>query len=101
MRSAGLIAKYYSLGAQIDDSGNIVGYDRESSLADMLDLADARAKQLLGSVSTEEPVQAIYYYDNARLLRQGEPTDQLTALTYYWNSAVLSEALGIFTTAPK
>jgi hypothetical protein len=100
-RSAGLIAKYYSLGAQVDDSGNIVGYDRESSLADMLDLADGRAKQLLGSVSTEEPIQAIYYYDNARLLRQGEPTDQLTALTYYWNSAVLSEALGIFTTTPK
>lgn len=95
-RSAGLIAKYYSLGAQIDDNGNITGYDRESSLADMLDLADGRAKELLGSVASEDPVQAIYYYDNARLLRQGQPVDQLTALTYFWNSAVLSEALQIF-----
>ena len=96
-RSAGLIAKYYSLGAQIDQNGSITGYDRESSLADMLDLADQRAKSLLAAVGGEDPVQALYYYDNARLLRQGSASDQLMALTYYWNSAVLAEALQIFT----
>ena len=96
-QSAGLIAKYYSLGAQVDESGYIVGYDRQSSLADMLDLADQRAKSWLSSVAAEDPVQALYYYDNARLYRTGDANDQLTALNYYWQSAILSATLAAFT----
>jgi len=100
-QSAGLIAKYYSLGAQVDDSGNIVGYDRQTSLADMLDLADQRARTLLGAVATEDPIQALYYYDNARLYRTGDATDQLTALNYYWQSAILSSTLSAFSSEPE
>lgn len=97
-QSASLIAKYYSLSAQIDEFGSVVGYDRQSSLADMLDLADQRAKQWLSSVSGEDPIQALYYYDNARLLRTGTPDEQLSALNYYWQSAILSETLAVFST---
>jgi hypothetical protein len=95
-QSASLIAKYYSLGAQVDADGYIVGYDRQTSLADMLDLADERAQEWLSSVSTEDPVNALYYYDNARLYRTGDANDQLTALNYYWQSAILSETLAVF-----
>ncbi len=95
-QSASLIAKYYSLGAQVDDSGYIVGYDRQTSLADMLDLADQRAKTWLGAVAAEDPVQALYYYDNARLYRTGDSNDQLNALNYYWQSAILSATLSAF-----
>lgn len=96
-KSAALIAKYYSLGAQVDETGYVVGYDRQSSLANMLDFADDRAEELLSSVADEDPIQGLYYYDNARLLRTGDPQEQLLALNYYWQSAILSEALGIFT----
>ncbi|HEX5166731.1 MAG TPA: S16 family serine protease, partial [Thermomicrobiales bacterium] len=97
-QSASLIAKYYSLSAQVDESGSVVGYDRQSSLVDMLDLADQRAQQWLGAVAGEDPVQSLYYYDNARLLRSGTPDDQLSALNYFWQSAILSETLAVFAT---
>ena len=97
-QSASLIAKYYSLGAQVDEFGGIVGYDRQSSLADMLDLADQRAREWLSVVADEDPVSALYYYENARLLRTGDANEQLSALNYYWQSAILSETLAAFST---
>ncbi len=94
--SAAVIAKYYSLGAQVDEFGSVTGYDRSTALADMLDLADDRAKQWLNGVAGEEPVPSLYYYENARILRQGTPEDQLEALRDFWQSTVLSEVLAIF-----
>jgi uncharacterized protein len=97
--SASLIAKYYSLDAQIDDSGYIVGYGRQTALADMLDLADQRAKSWAQAVSDQDPIQSVYYYDNARLYRTGDANDQLLALNYYWQSAIFSATLRILTSA--
>lgn len=94
--SAAVIAKYYSLGAQLDEFGSVIGYDRSTALADMLDLADQRARNWLNVVATEEPVSALFYYENARIQRQGDATDQLESLRSYWQSAVLSEVLAIF-----
>ncbi|HEX2282832.1 MAG TPA: hypothetical protein VHG52_13830, partial [Thermomicrobiales bacterium] len=94
--SAAVIAKYYSLGAQIDEFGYIVGYDRSTALADMLDLADRRARQWMDGVSAEDPVSSLFYYENARIQRQGDATEQLESLRNYWQSAVLSEVLAIF-----
>mgnify|MGYP000341896158 CR=1 FL=1 len=61
-------------------------------------LADERADEWLSAVSDEDPIQALYYYDNARLLRTGDAQDQLLALNYYWQSAILSETLAVFAT---
>jgi hypothetical protein len=94
--SAELVAKYYSLGANVDQDGNITGYSRSASLANMLDLADRRAAELLGAVAAEQPVNAVMYYEDARILRQGQPSDQLDALDSYWQASILSEMLGIF-----
>jgi uncharacterized protein len=94
--SAAVIAKYYSLGAQVDEFGYVVGYDRSTALADMLDLADQRARQWMNGVANEDPVSSLFYYENARIQRQGDPEDQLDALRNYWQSAVLSEVLAIF-----
>lgn len=94
--SAAVISKYYSLGAQIDEFGYIYGYDRSTALADMLDLADRRARDWMAAVANEDPVSSLYYYENARIQRQGDATDQLDALRNFWQSAVLSEVLLIF-----
>lgn len=97
--SATVIAKYYSLGAQLDENANVYDYQRSGVLADMLDLADQHADEILRSVSSEDPVSALYYYENARIFRQGGPDAQLDALNYYWQSAILGQLLGIFSGA--
>ncbi|HEY80575.1 MAG TPA: hypothetical protein G4O05_05790 [Caldilineae bacterium] len=88
--SAALVAKHYALGAQLDQDGNITAITRERALADMLDLADQRAKELIALNGEDIPVMAILYYENARLERQGGPEDQLMALQDYWTAATLA-----------
>jgi hypothetical protein len=89
-RSAGLIAKYYSLEAEVDENGDVVAIGRERALADMLDLADQRAKELIGLNGDDVPVPAVLYYENARMLRQGPPSDQLEALKGYWAASSMA-----------
>jgi hypothetical protein len=95
-QSAIVIAEYYSLDAQLDEFGSIVEYGRQTALAEMLSLADERAQVWLSGVADDEPVSSLYYYDNARLERQGDAFEQLDSLADYWHSAVLSEVLAIF-----
>ncbi|MFW6074993.1 MAG: S16 family serine protease [Chloroflexota bacterium] len=99
--SAVIIAEYYSLDARVDEFGGVVDYGRQTALAEMLDLADHRAQEWLSSVADEEPVLSLYYYEIARLQRQGDATEQLSALSGYWLSATLSEVLAIFTSNPS
>ena len=95
-QSALVIAEYYSLDARVDEFGTVVEYGRQTALADMLDLADERAEIWLSGVADDDPVSSLYYYDNARLERQGDAFEQLDSLGDYWHSAVLSEVLAIF-----
>ena len=91
-----VIAKYYSLQAELDEWFNVVGFGRERSLSDMLDLADDRADELITLVGEEEPVTAIYYHENARSYREGTPEDKISALFYNWQAAIFAEALAYF-----
>lgn len=94
--SAVVLAKYYSLDAQLDEGFNVVGFGRERALSDMLDLADERAANLISLVADEEPVTALYYHENAASYREGTPEDKITALFYNWQAAVFGEALAYF-----
>ncbi len=89
--SAMLIAKHYSLGAQVDQDLNIVGYQNEKALAEMLDFADRRARELINLAGDNASISALFYYENARMLRQGDADDQMTALSYYWQAALLAQ----------
>ncbi len=90
-QSATLVAKYYSLGAQLDENGNVVQIKRERALADMLDLADQRAREAINLNGDEVPVIAVLYYETARLQRQGTPADQMDALESYWAATTLAQ----------
>ncbi len=90
-QSAGLVAKYYSLGAQLDEEGNVVRIERERALADMLDLADRRAREAIARNGEDIPVMAVLYYETARLQRQGSPEDQIEALQSYWIATTLAQ----------
>lgn len=90
--SSAVLAKYYSLGAQVDKDDRITGYANEKALVEMVDLADQRVKDLIALCGDDVPVSAILYYENGRALRSGTPDDQLTALNYYWQASALAQA---------
>ncbi|MDP2674865.1 MAG: S16 family serine protease [Dehalococcoidia bacterium] len=95
--SAAVLAKYYSLDAQLDEGFNVVGFGRERALSDMLELADERAANVISLVADEEPVSALYYHENAASYREGTAQDKVTSLFYNWQAAVFGEALAYFT----
>ncbi len=90
-QSASLVAKYYSLGAQLDEEGNVVSIEKERALADMLDLADRRAREAINLNGDDVPIIAVLYYETARLQRQGSAGDQLDALQSYWAATTLAQ----------
>jgi hypothetical protein len=90
--SAGLLAKHYSLGAEVDQDLNVVSFQREKALGEMLDFADQRARELINAAGEDSSIAALYYYELGRSLRQGDPQEQLDALGYYWQAAILAQA---------
>ncbi|MCD6288982.1 MAG: hypothetical protein J7M34_00660 [Anaerolineae bacterium] len=92
-----LIAKYYSLGAQVDKEGNVLRITGERALVDMLDLSEERSAELIRLAGKEDPVPPMYYSEVARIWRQGDPEDQLLALDYQWQAAVEASMLAYFT----
>ncbi len=90
-QSASLVAKYYSLGAQLDENGDVVSIERERALADMLDLADQRAREAIAMNGDDIPIMAVLYYETARIQRQGTPADQMDALESYWAATTLAQ----------
>jgi len=77
--SSSLVAKYYSLGAELDENGNVTSIARERALADMLDLADQRARELIALNGEEAPVIAILAVAASRRPRgsDGRPAELL------------------------
>lgn len=92
--SASLLAKHYSLGAQVDQDLNVTSFQREKALGEMLDFADQRARELINAAGEDSSIAALYYYELGRSLRQGDAQAQLDALGYYWQSAILAQAGG-------
>jgi len=93
--SNSMIAKYYSLGAKLDNSLNVVGYSNDKALLNMLDLADEQARysiNVLGQNGDDVSMFAIGY-ESARIGREGTPADKLSALGDYWGTYILSRAV--------
>jgi uncharacterized protein len=94
--SAVLIAKYYSLDAQLDKDFNITGFGDQQGLIDMLSLAEQHSGQLLQLVSKEEPVTILFYHNNARFFREQQAQEKVLALFYFWEAAAESQVLANF-----
>ncbi len=94
--STAVLAKYYSLDAQVDGNFNVVSFGRETALQNMVQLAERRAEELV-SLPKEVPLPAVYYLANAKVLRDGTAEDKVGALVYYWQAAILSQALANMT----
>jgi hypothetical protein len=90
--SSAVIAKYYSLSAELDGDLNVVSFRYGKALGEMLDSADQRAKELINLCGDDVPIAAIMYYENARAYSRGSASDQLIALNYFWQASALAQA---------
>ena len=93
--AASLIAKYYSLGAEVGEGGTVKRIGMEKALVNMLDLAFRNAKDSinLAKESGVEPVLSALYYEAARALLEDDLDAKLTALTYLWQATAQARVL--------
>jgi len=94
--AAELIAKYYSLQADVstDGSGRVHKVEQEKAFASMLAIAErtARASARAARIATGAiPVQAKLAYQNALVDRDGSLSDKLDALAQFWASSAYSQ----------
>jgi uncharacterized protein len=94
-RSATLLAKYYSLGAQTDENGSIVSVEFEQPLANALDIGEAQAAgaiTVLRSKKTDPALQA-GAFETAGIEREGTLDEKFTALVDLYTAYVGARVL--------
>jgi hypothetical protein len=93
--ASSLVAKYYSLSAEVGEAGTITNVGMEKALINMLDLGmqNARESVALARRSGVDPVFSILYYEAARSLREGTAEEKLTALAYLWQATAHARLL--------
>lgn len=90
-----LIAKYYNLDAQIDETGAVVAVNNEKALIHMLNLAMNQASAAIEEARAVgvEPVLSLMSLEIAQYLREQTLDDKLTALNLFWNASCLARTL--------
>lgn len=93
--AAGLIAKYYSLDAELDEDLEVTGIGRETTLAQMLDQADEQVRRDLGVLHKGgvDTSLVAYEYRVAKLLRDKDASDKIDALSGYWSAHVYAQMM--------
>jgi hypothetical protein len=93
--ASSLVAKYYSLSAEVGEAGTIKNVGMEKALINMLDLGmqNTRESVALAKQSGIDPVFATLYYEAARSLREGTAEEKLTALAYLWQATAHARLL--------
>jgi len=84
-RTAGLLSKYYSLDAQLDEGGNVVGVGNERALVSALAFGSEQVERSVGQLQ-QRKVQApliVAGYESAGVSREGDASDKLDALGSY------------------
>lgn len=81
-RSAGLIAKYYSLGAELDESAQVVSIRRQKTFGDWLDSLQDRTRRSIGFLQARglDMSMCTHGYEISRVRRTRELNDQFRAL---------------------
>jgi uncharacterized protein len=92
--SSGLVAKYYSIGVQVDKDGNITGVQNDRGLINMLDFAERRAQAYIGLAAAvgADPVHPVIYYEDGKARREGDFMSKFSALTDYWTAVMTAQA---------
>lgn len=87
-RTAGLLAKYYSLGEV--ENLEVVGIQNDKALAAGLSLAQSQLQGTVGLLRSKKvnPALVVAAYESGGIDREGEASDKLTALETYWGGFV-------------
>lgn len=96
--TSGLVAKYYSLGAQEDDDGNLTGIAHEKAMTAMLNSAKDQAESSIGAAEKvgAEPVIPIYYLEGANISREGSLSDKIDSLYDFWMASTEARLMAMF-----
>lgn len=88
-RSAGLLAKYYSLG-KVDANLNVVGITNDKALTAGLDLAQSQLQGTVALLRSKKvnPALVVAAYESGGVDREGSASDKLNALETYWDGFV-------------
>lgn len=100
--ASSLIAKYYSLSAELGEDGTIKSV-KEKALISMLEFAlqNTRESIALAKQYGVDPVFATLYYEAAQSLREGAVEEKLTALAYLWQATAHARLLASLTGSPR
>jgi hypothetical protein len=93
--SSELVTKHYSLGAELDDYGNVVSFRRERALSALLDAAGQQSRERIAAVDKEgmDPSFAVFLFQTAQAAREGGSDDKISALAQYWYSSLYARLM--------
>ncbi len=94
-RAASLLAKYYSLGAELDDEANIVAIAREGVLADWLQFAADQTRRDIATLNSQgiDATPCVQLYEIAQMCAGGDLAEKLEALTHFWAADLHAQVL--------
>ncbi len=88
IRAAGLLAKYYSLDAELNDSGYVVGVGRERTLAEWLTFSEDQARRSIALLQDNgvDASPCAQMYGIARVKSRRDLTQQMEGLVGFWSA---------------
>ena len=88
-RSAGLLAKFYSLG-NVDANLDVTGIKNDKALTAGLDLAQSQLQGTVALLRSKKvnPALVVASYESGGVEREGTASDKLDALETYWGGFV-------------
>jgi len=102
-RSATLLAKYYSLGAETDENGDVVAVNHEQALANSLDIGEAQAAAAITVLvdRKSDPALVAAGFEVAGVDREGDLTSKIEALSGFFDAYVSGRLLAYLGGFPK
>jgi len=94
-RTAMLVAKYYSLGVELDENYQLVGLKNERALEDWLDDSKEQARRAVVELDRAkiDPTTCLQIYSVARIYEGRELSNRIEALEYYFTTNVTAQVL--------
>jgi hypothetical protein len=102
LSSSQLVAEHYSLGAKLDENGELVGFQRERAMTAMLDSATERAKERIAAVDKAggDSSVPIIMFQSGRAARDGSVKEKLSALGDFWKASTYARLLTLLAAPP-
>ncbi len=94
-RAAGLLAKYYSLGAELDENAQVVGVPRERTLGEWLSFAEDQSRRNIAALQSIgiDGAHCVHMHDIARIKARRDVNEKLEGLIDFWSADLHAQVL--------